>query len=256
MCVDLFVETDTVVVGGEALNFAANACKYSDVRVSLLGPLGSDRYADSLMEFIKGRNIDAENVHILKGTTATHKIHITSEGDRYFKEGAWDGGVQDTYRLTKEDEEHLSGQDVWFITYSSPNFSEVLELKKRGVRAKLSVDFDELRDFSGLREILPYIDFFMISGDDEVLNACEDLSREYDCMFNVTLAQRGSVTFYRGRSYRVSAVPVEKVVDTTGCGDSYHAGFICEIMRSGDIVRAMNEGSRLASDTLSHVGAV
>jgi len=230
MCVDLFVETDTVVVGGEALNFAANAGEYDDVSVSLLGPIGDDRFADAVMDFVKNRNIGIENIHVLSGRTATHKIHISPEGDRYFKEGAWDGGVQDTFRLTKEDEEHLAGQDVWFITYSSPNFMEVLELKKKGAKALLAVDFDVLRDFSGLGGILPYIDFFMISGEESILPLFEEMSRAYDCMFNVTLAERGSVTYHRGETYRVNAVPVEKVVDTTGCGDSYHAGFLCSYL--------------------------
>ena len=61
------------------------------------------------------------------------------------------------------------------------------------------------------------------------------------------------MTYHHGKEYRVSAVPVDKVIDTTGCGDSYHAGFVCSYVK-GNILAAMHEGSRVASETLSHVG--
>ena len=57
-----------------------------------------------------------------------------------------------------------------------------------------------------------------------------------------------------GQEYRVPAAPVSEIVDATGCGDSYHAGFLCEYARTGDVIAAMNEGSRAASRTLSHLG--
>lgn len=45
--------------------------------------------------------------------------------------------------------------------------------------------------------------------------------RKYDGIFNATLAEKGSVTFYSGKEYYATAIPVEKIVDTTGCDDSY-----------------------------------
>ena len=84
--------------------------------------------------------------------------------------------------------------------------------------------------------------------------AAKSWSERFDALFNVTLAEKGSVTFHRGQEYRVSAVPVEEVIDTTGCGDSYHAGFVCRCLLDGDITAAMHEGSRVASEILGHMG--
>ena len=44
------------------------------------------------------------------------------------------------------------------------------------------------------------------------------------------------------------------MIDTTGCGDSYHAGFVCEHLIHGEIVEAMKMGSELAAETLGHYG--
>ena len=94
----------------------------------------------------------------------------------------------------------------------------------------------------------------MISGEDSLLYHFEGFSKKYDGLFNMSLAERGSVTYFRGKCYRVPASKVEHVIDTTGCGDSYHAGFVCEHLIHGEIVEAMKKGSELAAETLGHYG--
>ena len=105
-----------------------------------------------------------------------------------------------------------------------------------------------------IEPFLPYIDFFMISGEEEILPVFKEYSRKYECIFNVTLGEAGSVTYSRGNEFRVSAIPVKEVVDTTGCGDSYHAGFVCSYVKYQDIHKAMEEGSRVAAANLAHFG--
>ena len=142
---------------------------------------------------------------------------------------------------------------IIFITFDSPNFDDVLELRK-SCRFQLAVDFNVLRGFKKIETIVPYIDFFFISGEKSILLQFQKWSEQYDNIFNITLAENGSVTYYMGKEYRVDAVPVNNVIDTTGCGDSYHAGFLCSYLRDCDIINAMNEGSRVASKTLSPDG--
>lgn len=54
--------------------------------------------------------------------------------------------------------------------------------------------------------------------------------------------------------HRVPADEALEIVDTTGCGDSYHAGFVCSHMLIGDIYEAMRVGTEFATETLSHYG--
>ena len=254
LCADIFEHSGEIRPGGEALNFACIACQYDHVDVSLLGAIGEDEPGRHIQQVIAQRPIDGKNVHVISGgMTATHRISIDEHGDRYFKPGAWNGGVLNTYRLTESDYAALDAADIVFCTWFSPNFREVLEARKAGT-FQLAVDFDIERSFAKMEEVLPWVDFFMISGDDSVLPIAKAWSEKYDGLFNVTLAARGSVTYHRGAEYRVSAVPVSEVIDTTGCGDSYHAGFVCSYAKDGNILAAMQEGSRTASETLGHVG--
>ena len=77
-----------------------------------------------------------------------------------------------------------------------------------------------------MERFAPHVDFFMISGSEELLPRFKELSNKYRCLFNVSLAERGSVTYFNGQEFKVQAVKVESIIDTTGCGDSYHAGLV------------------------------
>ena len=254
LCADVFEKTGDIFPGGEALNFAANACHDAHVQVELMGASGDDPVGQAVLAAIRARPIGYDRVRIVPGgTTARHIISLTEDGDRYFKPGAWSSGVYADFRLDETDRAHLASADFVFCTYSCPNFREVAEVR-RSARFALAVDFDVTRDWASVEPFLPWIDIFFISGNEELLPHFRAWSEQYPGLFNVTLAEKGSVTYHHGREYRVSAVPVAQVIDTTGCGDSYHAGFLCHYAADGDILAAMHEGSRLASLTLSHMG--
>ncbi len=256
LCVDVFDSTGEVIPGGEALNFATVACEYPHIKVGLMGAVGDDDHGRAILSSVCDKPIDKGSVHIVKsGKTASHRIYLTPDGDRYFKDDSWYGGVFESFVLSKEDIGVIKSSDAVFITYDSPNFKEVLELK-RSSGFKLAVDFNVERELDKLHAVLPYIDFFFISGEDWLLPTFKEWSEKYDGIFNATLGERGSVTFYKGKKYETGAVPVARVVDTTGCGDSYHAGFMCSYLANGDISRAMDEGAQKASVTLSHIGGL
>ena len=116
------------------------------------------------------------------------------------------------------------------------------------------MDFVEYRNFKEMEKYAPYIDYFMISGEESILPIFEAFSKKYKGLFNASLADKGSVTYYNGEKYFVPADEALEIVDTTGCGDSYHAGFVCSHMLIGDIYEAMRVGTEFATETLSHYG--
>lgn len=254
LCVDVFYGTDEIRPGGEALNFAAHAADFERMDVTLLGVVGDDRYAKTIMSSIADRRIDTHLVRVDKNhNTANNMTYLTPEGDRYYKEDSWDGSILDNIVLNEEEISAITGADVVFVHFAASCFKQVWELRKQA-DFKLAVDFDVEKDFEKIEQYASYIDFFMISGAKELLPYFEDFSKKYDGLFNMPLAEQGSVTYHKGVKYQVAAEPVEKIVDTTGCGDSYHAGFVCSYLLEGDIEKAMRTGSQTAARTLSHYG--
>jgi sugar/nucleoside kinase (ribokinase family) len=71
----------------------------------------------------------------------------------------------------------------------------------------------------------------------------------------VTRSEKGSVLLDGKRSIAIAAAPVAKVVDTTGAGDLYAAGFLYGIASGKDLETAGRLGSLAAAEIISHVGA-
>jgi sugar/nucleoside kinase (ribokinase family) len=71
----------------------------------------------------------------------------------------------------------------------------------------------------------------------------------------LTRSEKGSVILSTGKAIEIPAAPVDKVVDTTGAGDLYAAGFLFGVARDMPLEVAGRLGSLAAAEVISHVGA-
>jgi len=76
-----------------------------------------------------------------------------------------------------------------------------------------------------------------------------------DHLLVITDGKKGSYAYHRSKVYHQEAIKVSKVLDTTGAGDAYTAGFIAEYIQSQKIETAMNSGAKHAVTILSKLGA-
>lgn len=71
----------------------------------------------------------------------------------------------------------------------------------------------------------------------------------------MTRGAAGSLVSDRGSRVAVEAEPVPRVVDTTGAGDLFAAGFLFGITHGHDLATSARLGSVAAAEVISHVGA-
>ena len=71
----------------------------------------------------------------------------------------------------------------------------------------------------------------------------------------VTRGPAGALAIERGRRVEIAAAPVEKVVDTTGAGDLFAAGFLAARCRARPLERCLEAGALAAAEVISHFGA-
>jgi sugar/nucleoside kinase (ribokinase family) len=70
----------------------------------------------------------------------------------------------------------------------------------------------------------------------------------------VTRSEKGSVVASGGQLHEISAYPVEKVVDTTGAGDQYAAGFLYGLSQGRPLPVCGQLGSLAAAEVIDHYG--
>jgi len=71
----------------------------------------------------------------------------------------------------------------------------------------------------------------------------------------VTRSEKGCLVVTRAGSEVVPASPVDRVVDATGAGDLFAAGFLVGLSRGADHKSSARLGALAAAEVIGHLGA-
>jgi len=86
---------------------------------------------------------------------------------------------------------------------------------------------------------------------DTALNALRQDAR----LAVITRSEKGCLVVTREATEAIPAVPVERVVDATGAGDLFAAGFLVGLARAADFRTAARLGALAAAEVIGHLGA-
>ena len=71
----------------------------------------------------------------------------------------------------------------------------------------------------------------------------------------VTRSEKGCVVLWQGTATAVPAASIASVVDTTGAGDLFAAGFLAGLVRDRDHMVCARLGALAAAEIIQHIGA-
>lgn len=245
--------------GGITLNFAAHARRlfHPADRIAVVSALGTDE-ASALVRRALGELGVELHVAQLAGRTSLQLIDLEPSGEKVFVE--YHQGVLGDYRVGSSERDAIAAADLLVAPHYRQIdgfFASVMEAPSRGLRA---VDFADIAEDPTPRDVERYLEDFDVAffglapSHRELIGALEALARRHDKLFVVTLGADGSLALSRDARLGCPAVPVERVVDTTGAGDTFAAGFLAEYCRSRDVERSLRRGADEAAKTIARVG--
>ena len=117
-------------------------------------------------------------------------------------------------------------------------------------------------DWQEKKKGLAYIDILktdenearILSGEDDLEKAAIMLSRYGPNEVIITLASKGSLIYSSGKYYRIPAYPAKEVIDPTGCGDTYIAGYLYQRLQLSDFTKSGKFAALLATFKLENFG--
>ena len=253
-CVDFFPEINKVYVGGNSLNFATQCKLLGYENTSVIGAIGNDEFGKLIVKHLEKSKIDDSRLYKIDAPTASNKIYIDENGDRYFKEDSWHGGAFDKFRLSDDDWDSLEDSQIIAMPAGDPNLEELF--KRRHNNQLVVIDFFDYLEIDFIKAHIDKIDIVFLSGRETILPELQELSLQKNKLIVPTLGAKGSLAFFGRDKYFQEAIKVDEIIDTTGCGDAFQAAFSIEWIKTKDISKSLKAGSIAASKVLTFTGGV
>lgn len=243
-----YVSGHQIFFGGGAANTATGIARLG-VPVTLVSAVGGEFAGSDYERWLKGLGVATRFFVVPEKRTPTAFVFTDDPGDQitYFEWGA--SGTFSSREAPALDFVHLATAD--------PDFNVRVAEKSR------FASFDPGQDViwytaDQLRRILARIGILFANRHEmahlsRILNRTKEAILEQVPVVVVTMDAEGSVLYFEGREHRIPIVPVE-VVDPTGAGDAYRAGFLAAYHRGHSPLTACRVGATTASFTVEKAG--
>ena len=195
-----------------------------------------------------------------EGATSIQYIDQQPSGEKIFVR--YEQGVLGDYRVGARERAVIASSDVLMaVVYAQIEgfFDSVMESPSPGLRA---VDFGDLAGVTGGVGIVErylerfHVGFFGLSSTDiDLIGHLEQLARRSGSLLVVTLGAHGSLALGAEERIACPALPVPEVIDTTGAGDAFAAGFLREYCQSRRVSDSLAGGARNAALAVQRLGA-
>jgi fructokinase len=264
------IKIEKVVAGGSAANTMAGIAHLKGDS-SFIGKINADKFGDMYKKSLKDINVNFTYVEKNEPlSTGASIILITPDSERtmctylgisshlsenditqnnildhelIFLEGyLWDKGISEkmfkhTINIAKKNNVKIvmSLSDIFCVTRHKEDFYNLLKN-----------DLDILIGNEG--------EINELTNKKNLLDSINEL-KKFDKLIVITRSDKGSLAIKKDEITNCESVKVSKVLDLTGAGDLFAAGFLKEYINKSDIKKCLNGGSILASLVIQKIGA-
>jgi len=248
-----------IMGGGPAANSTAGAATLG-MSAAFVGTVGDDADGRMILEDFARQGVDTSMVKVRKGATSAI-AYLWIEEKTGARSCAWTREGLDELTADEIDPEAVAKAKVLHL--DGHNAAGAIAAAKVAREAGVTVMYDAGTHRDGMNELLPLADLLICSeefilkltGRDSKRTTTSDTEaavREVYAKYRpkvcgATMGVRGSMCFDGKDFVKCPAFHVEKVVDTTGCGDLFHTGFAVRWLETHDLLECQRFGAAVSA---------
>ncbi len=249
-CVDRFQPpVGQSLIGGNAINVAVQLAALGH-EAWYFGAVGRDTDGERTRGLLVANGVRVEHLQMRPGETAYTIIEHTKTGDRIFAFEEF--GVCRDYLPSERDFTALAGMDHVHIGWIADG--GLVRRRVTGSGVSVSQDVSVNNDAAHLGVDKLHIAFGSAGEDHERAGRMmEGFLADGAKLAVVTLGGDGSAAT-DGKDHAETGITPVDVIDTTGAGDSFIAGFLHAYVPGGSLEESLISGRDCAARTCGHVG--
>jgi len=246
---ELRVEDATLTMGSSSVIFACGAARLG-LRVGFVGVVGADEFGRFMLREMEARGIDVGPVIVDPAVKTGTTVSLSTAADRALLTYLGSIAAFTSERVDRtlfDRARHLHVGAYFLQTGLQAGLPKLLaQARARGITVSLDTGWDPDEKWnSGLKETLAQTDVFLpnaeeasaISDKADVNDALVTLAEQVPVVA-VKLGAKGAIA-RRGEKTVRAAPPLVQVIDTTGAGDSFDAGFVCGCLKGWSLERTL-----------------
>jgi sulfofructose kinase len=249
--------SETVRPGGQVASTVV-ACQMWGISTRYVGKLGDDDAARLHMREFDRTGVDAQLIQVAGAASPKSTILVDQQGERTVLCRKDERLILQPSELQREwivnaRVLHVDGHDTAAAAQAARWAREA------GV--PVTADLDDI--YPGVEDLLENVDYLIVNkdfpcrlmGEENVQKALIGMQRRYNCRLAASTMGPEGVLAWDGARFHHSAAYAVPVVDTTGAGDIFRAGFIYGLMQGWSLERQFDFSCAAAARNCMAAGA-
>ena len=264
------LKIEKVVAGGSVANTMAGIANLQG-KPSFIGKINSDNFGEMYKKSLQDINVNftylEKNENLSTGASI---ILITPDSERTMCTYL---GISSHLSENDINENNILNHELIFLEgylwdkgISEKMFKHVINIAKKN-KIKIAMSLSDIfcvtrhkQDFYNLLQN----DLDILIGNENEINELADKNsllesvnqlKKLNKILVITRSENGSMAIKNNEIINCKSIKVNKVLDLTGAGDLFAAGFLKEYLDNSEIKKCLETGSMLASKIIQKIGA-